>query len=205
MSVLGTRHDVDDLEQGSSATFDLIICHDERIVLHDVYGNPHLRLRMCLELLTSSDVVATAVDSARAEELHSLFQDRIDQASSEPDQVINAIAKHVRRWGVQIYVSTTHKKSDAPAVLYSVVTEYGPGQIVVEHFPDRQARTASLIDRAEQFFTKPDAIPELIRTDEQRLAALVSTVLMPATITLAEANRNEEGAYLPSDRALSVR
>lgn len=103
-------------------------------------------------------------------------------------------------------MSATTKKSAAPKTLYSVITKYGPGQTVAEHFPDPVSRTASLIERAEHFFTVPGHIPEIVLADEQRLAALVATLLMPATVTLTEAVLDEgEGVYRPDSSVLPIR
>lgn len=135
MTMIGTPVDFDELVPGPETTYDLIICRADRIVFHYFYASPAYRLRMCAELLISSDVVADVIDAARANEIHELYQSHTAQWDSEPDAVVNVIAKLCRRWGVQIYVSTTRKKSAAPATLYSVITEYGPGQTIAEHFP----------------------------------------------------------------------
>ncbi|MFG3403766.1 hypothetical protein [Streptomyces sp. NPDC048142] len=103
-------------------------------------------------------------------------------------------------------MSATAKKSAAPKTLYSVITEYGPGQTVAERFPDRMARTASRIERAEHFFTSPGHIPKIVLADEQRLVALVATLLMPATVTLTKSMLNEdEGVYRPDSSVFSIR
>ncbi|WP_327357849.1 hypothetical protein [Streptomyces sp. NBC_01304] len=61
--------------------------------------------------------------------------------------------------GVQLYASATTKKSTAPKTLFSVITEYGPGETLAEHF-----------------FTAPGRIPEIVLADEQRLAARVTAL-----------------------------
>ncbi|MGI8306971.1 hypothetical protein [Saccharopolyspora hattusasensis] len=159
MTAIGTRADSDELAPNLNATYDLIICHGDRVVFHDHYQNPERRLHMCVRLLTDSDVFSRAVDSSRAMEIRNLHQAHAAQWSTEPDSVVDAIAKLCRRWGVQIYVSTTVKRSAVPAALFSVITEYGPGQTVAKHFPTNEARRASLTERAEQFFTEPGCIP----------------------------------------------
>lgn len=205
MTATGTQADSDELAPGPDATYDLVICHEDRIVFHDHYVSPAFRLRMLPQLLTASDVVAEAVDAARANEVHELYQSLSAQWESSPDAVVNAIAKLCRQWGLQIYVSTTKKKTAAPAVLYSVITQYGPGQAVAEHFPTREARRASLIERADTFFRAPGSIPELVLSDEQRLAALVGAFLMPATVLLTESAMDEAaGYYKPSGRPLPI-
>ncbi|WP_424863069.1 hypothetical protein [Streptomyces sp. MMS24-I29] len=182
-------------------TYDLIICNGDRIAFHDHYENPQFRLRMCIKLLTSAGTFAGVIDAARAARVHELYESRTEHWTSAPDSVVDEAAKLCRRWGVQIYVSTTRKKSAAPAVLYSVTTEYGPDQSVAEHFPDRESRTASLIERAEHFFAAPGHIPAIVLSDEQRLAALVTTFLMPATVTLGESVLDETtGIYRSASR-----
>ncbi|MFE5864300.1 hypothetical protein [Streptomyces virginiae] len=47
MPALGTQGDSDELVPGPLATYDLIICHQDRIVFHDHYESPEQRLR-CL-------------------------------------------------------------------------------------------------------------------------------------------------------------
>lgn len=109
-------------------------------------------------------------------------------------------------WGVQLYASATAKECAALKTLYLVITEYGPGETIAERFPDPASHTASLIERAEHFFTAPGRIPEIVLADEQRLAALVATLLMPATVTLTESVLNEdEGVYRPDNCVLPIR
>lgn len=205
MTTIGTQVDSDELVPGPDTTYDLVICHNDRIIFHDHYPSPAFRLRMCEQLLTASDVVAGVVDAARANEIHELYQSHVSQWETASDAVVNAISKLCRRWGVQIYMSTTKKKTAAPAVLYSVVTQYGPGQNVAEHFPTRQARRASLIERAESFFDAPGHIPERVLSDDQRLAALVATFLMPATVILTESALDDaDNVYKPSGRPLPI-
>ena len=93
-----------------------------------------------------------------------------------------------------------------PKTLYSTITQYTPSQVIVEHFPTKAARTGDLLARASQFFNDPDCVPEIVRADEQRLAALVSTLLMPAVITLVEARFNDtDDTYRPTGSRLPVR
>lgn len=205
MTAIGTQVDSDELVPGPDTTYDLVICHNDRIVFHDHYTSPAFRLRMCEQLLTASDVVAGVVDAARANEIHELYQSHVSQWETAPDGVVNMISKLCRRWGIQIYMSTTKKKTAAPAVLYSVITQYGPGQTVAEHFPTRQARRASLIERGETFFDAPGHIPERVLSDDQRLAALVATFLMPATVVLTESALDDaNNVYKPSGRPLPI-
>lgn len=198
----------DELGPGPEASYDLIICHDDRIVFHDHYSSPALRLRMLAQLLEVSDVVAEAVDATRAAEVRELHDSMSDRWGTAPDQVANAIAKLCRRWGVQVYVSTTRKRSAAPETLFSVVTDYGSGQVIAEHFPTRAARQRSLVERADQCFDAPGRIPERILADDSRLAALLSALLMPASVSLTESSLDEsdEGPlYRPSGAPLSIR
>lgn len=198
----------DELAPDPESSYDLIICHDDRIVFHDHYASPALRLRMLAQLLTLSDVVADAVDASRAGDVSRLHESMADQWSTAPDHVANAIAKLCRTWGVNVYVSTTRKRSAAPEAIFSVVTDYGSGQVIAEHFPSSQARRSSLIERADQCFDAPGRIPERVLSDDARLAALLSALLMPASITLTEAVRDDSGdgpLYRPSGTPLSIR
>ncbi|MCQ6272024.1 hypothetical protein M8J71_16255 [Pseudarthrobacter sp. R1] len=205
MTATGIQAGSEELVPGPDSAYDLVICHDDRIVFHDHYPSPAFRLRMCAQLLTASDVVLGAIDASAANEVHELYQSSSGQWESAPDSVVNAIAKLCRRWGVQVYVSTTRKKTEVPAALYSVITEYGPGQTVAEHFTSREARRASLIERADMFFSSRGSIPERVLADEQRLAALVGAFLMPATVLLTEALLDEaDGHYKPSGRPLPI-
>lgn len=189
-------------------TYDLIICHNDAIVFHDHYGSPALRLRMLAQMLTAcgaSEVVLGPVNTDRANQVRELHQSRSSQWGSAPDVVADAIAELCRRWGVQVYLSSTKKAIAAPSVLYSVITEYGPGQTVAEHFATREARRAYLVERAEMFFDAPDHIPERVLGDDRRLAALVATFLMPAAVVLAESALDEAGGfYKPAGRLLPI-
>ncbi|MFJ2420199.1 hypothetical protein [Streptomyces brevispora] len=168
---------------------------------------------MCVGILTDSDVLAdiiTATRAAQIRDLHNAYitqrQSNLQELCATPDEAVNALVKLCREWNLQLYASTTAKKSAAPKTLYSVITKYEPGQAVAEHFPDRMARTASLIKRAEHSLTSPGHIPMTVLADEQRLAALVATLLMPATVTLTRSTLNEnEGVYRPESSVLPIR
>lgn len=206
MTAINSRRDSDEFAPATDLTHDLIICNQDRIVFHDHYDSPQQRLRMCVQLLTVSDIVAGTLDTPRVAEISQLHESMIDRWSSAPDQVINAIAKLCRRWGVQIYVSTTHKTPAKSQSLYSVITQYGPSQTIAEHFPSRAARRESLLQRAEQFFDSPEDIPEVVLADDQRLAALISALLMPAAVILTETTLDpDDGIYKPSGRPLPIR
>ncbi|MBK3582258.1 hypothetical protein JHN49_00440 [Streptomyces sp. MBT57] len=213
MNALVTQGDSDKPAPDLHTTYDLIICHQDRIVFHDHYEAPEQRLRMCVGILTNSDVLADTITATRAAQIRDLHNAYIAQRQNGPqeigaarDEVVDALAKLCREWGVQLYVSTTAKKSAAPERLYSVITEYAPGQVVAEHFAARASRTASLVERAEHFFASPGHIPAIVLTDELRLAALVSMFLMPATVTLTESVLDaDEGVYRPDSNTAPIR
>ncbi len=103
-------------------------------------------------------------------------------------------------------IALTPRNPLAPATLYSVITDYGDGQVIAEHFPNRHARLESLADRAEQFFTRPGCIPQGALGDERWLAGIVAAFLTPATVSLAQSVLDSgTGSYKPSDVSLSVR
>ncbi|WP_326742873.1 MULTISPECIES: hypothetical protein [unclassified Streptomyces] len=203
----------DELTPSLLTTYDLIICHENRIVFHEHYESPEQRQRACVWVLMESGVLAGIVTSDRSVWIMELHSSLIEQQQTRPpgdratpDEIVDALAEACREWDVQLYMSTTAKKSGAPRTLYSVITEYGPGQTVAEHFTDRESRTASLIERAEHFFASPGNIPAVVLSDEQRLAALVATLLMPATVTLTESVLDEtEGVYRPDNSVPQVR
>lgn len=58
MNTLVTQGDSDKPAPGPHTTYDLIICHEDRIVFHDHYEAPEQRLRMCVGILTNSDALA---------------------------------------------------------------------------------------------------------------------------------------------------
>ena len=126
MTIIESRPGPDQLDPDPASRFDLIICHGDRLVFHDHYGSPEQRLRMCVGLLVTSDLVAAAVDSAAAAMIARLHESRAPEWSTAPDAVLNEIAKLCRRWGVNVYASTTRKHSAAPAALFSVITDYPP-------------------------------------------------------------------------------
>ncbi|MFE4834459.1 hypothetical protein ACFRAU_07235 [Arthrobacter sp. NPDC056691] len=200
MTAPGTETVTGEPAPGSRASYDLILCQADRIVFHGHYETPAQRLSMCVGILTASDVFSGTVSAERAAGIHELHHGHVARSNTSPDEAVNAIAKLCRPWGIQLYVGTTARSSAAPPVLYSVITEYGPGQTVAEHFPDRESRSASLIGRAGQFFDAPGHIPEAVLADDHRLAALVATFLMPATVTLTEAAFDATtGAYRTAD------
>ena len=174
MTTADSRDRADALADAPDSTYDLIVLHQDRIVFHDHCDSPQQRLRLCIAQLTRADVFPM-VD---AREVNAVVRSR---PSSPPDPVLDALSKLCRRWGVNIYASTTQKKTATrsllgPAVLFSVITDYGPGagRTIAEHFPTREARHASLVERAETFFPGPGHLPEMVLTDDQRLASLLS-------------------------------
>ncbi|WP_020385292.1 hypothetical protein [Kribbella catacumbae] len=205
MTAIGAHVESGEFIESPHATYDLIICHDNRIVFRGHYETREKRLDQCIGVLTSSDLLAGTITPERASMIHELHH---AHASTNPDTIINNIAELCRRWDIQVYECTTSRRSyqhvtsrraELPQVLYSVITVYGPGQMIAEHFPNRHSRTASLVDRAEHFFASPGQIPDLVLCDEQRLAALVATFLMPATIALTESVLDEaHGVYRPT-------
>ncbi len=103
-------------------------------------------------------------------------------------------------------MTAVHAHAQPVQTLYTVITEYGPGQITVEHFPTHQSRRDSLVERAENHFQSTSCLPEAMLADEQRLAGLVAAFLHPATVSLAEATLNpNDGSYRPSGWPLAVR
>lgn len=74
----------------------------------------------------------------------------------------------------------------APVRLFSAITDYGHGHMAAEHYPTAEARRISLAERAETYFSRSGCIPEHVLADERRLAALLSSFLMPAVVSLTE-------------------
>lgn len=99
---------------------------------------------------------------------------------------------------------TGHAHADSVQKLYTVITEYAPGQITVEHFPTRRARRNSLIERAEHHFHNTGCLPETMLDDEQGLAGLVAAFLHPATGSLAEATLGPPAGRSPSAEQIGV-
>ncbi|QNE18104.1 hypothetical protein F1D05_09650 [Kribbella qitaiheensis] len=208
MTAIDTHSGPDELIERPPATYDLIICCDDQILFRDHYETREKRLSQCVGILTGSDLLTTTITAERASLIHERRDVHATQGSDNPDLVVKEIAELCHRWGVQIYAGTTSKRNRdtagsepgaVPGVLYSVITEYGPGQIAAEHFPDRESRIAGLVDRAEQFFATPGQIPDFVLSDEKRLAALVATFLMPAAISLTESVLDEsDGVYRPT-------
>ena len=205
MTTVESRDNSDALAGAPDSTYDLIVLHRDRIVFHDHCDSPQQRLRLCIAQLTCADIF-TMVD---AYEVNALVR---SMPGTPPDPVLDAVAQMCRRWGVNIYASTTHKKPAVPSLtgppmLYSVITDYGPGvgRTIAEHFLTRDARHASLVQRAETFFPGPGHLPEMVLTNDQRLASLLGAFLLPANITLTEAAWSDStGMYVPSGCLLPV-
>ncbi|WP_181273652.1 hypothetical protein [Brevibacterium oceani] len=206
MTTIDAHRTTDALDDEADATYDLIILRRGRIVFHDHYESPAHRLRMAVGLLTASDLVADAIDADACAII------RAEAAVGDPDGALNRVAKICRDRGVDVYMSTTRKRIavDAPTPraasrLYSVITDYGQGQMIAEHFATREQRRQELVARAEQFFDAPGNLPEQVLTDDQRLAALVATFLMPATVSLTEAAFDPaEGSFRPAGHPLPI-
>ncbi|WP_030894302.1 hypothetical protein [Streptomyces sp. NRRL F-5053] len=103
----GIPADFGDAAAGDEPTYDLVICRDSRFVLHDRYDSPASRLRVLVQLLTTSDVVDGSIDIPRRHEILKLHQSRSAQWNTAPDAVVDAITELCRCWGVQIYRWTT--------------------------------------------------------------------------------------------------
>lgn len=195
----------------ANRSYDLIMCENDRIVYHEPFGSAALRLSTCVGVLTVSDLLSRAITADRAAMIDEVHRDNSSKWTTRPDDVLNAIAKLCRPWGVQVYASAPLRGpaerlvAGPPAELYSVVTDYGHGDVMVEHFPDRASRTASLRQRLDQFVGKQDSVPEALRDDDQRLASLVSAFLMTAAVSLAETVFDPaQGFYKPSGSLMRV-
>jgi len=206
MSALDSRG-TDTFDDASDAAHDLIILDGDRIVFHDYYRSPTQRMIEALRLVTSC-----FADSIDASTLKAIRRDLpVSQITAltdddAADRCLNTLSKLCRTSGVYLYVTTTHRPAAAPIELFTVITDYGSGHVVTEHFTDRQTRRESLLGRAQQFFASPEHIPDRILTDDQRLAAMISTLLTPAQVHLTESVRNERtGVYIPAGGLLPVR
>lgn len=210
MTTLDSRRDPDALSEQADATYDLIILNQGRLAFHDHHDTPQARLDRAVTQLTAVDTFSV-VDGT---EVLRIYNEHISVRSqgghTDADVVLDSIAKLCRRWQIDIYLSTTHKRAHsshriAPATLYSVVTEYAPGKLVVEHFPTQKARHTDLIERAGQFIDPSEALPHLVLGDELRLAAFLSSRLTPALITLTESTLDDsDGVYRPVDSQLLI-
>lgn len=177
---------------------DLIVLVRDRIVFHEHYGTPEQRLRVCFTLLTASDLVSPIVFGHRAAQLYAL---EIDLFRLDPDVALNRLAKIVRDWGINVYVSTSARRETAPDHLYSVITDYRDGRVVAEHFLSAEARTASLSERAENFFEGPGQIPPNVLASDQSLVSLLMTYLQPVVVTLTDTAFDASKKHYRSDDA----
>lgn len=83
---------------------------------------------------------------------------------------------------------------------YSVVTSYGSGQVIAEHFPSPKARSDSLRERAEQGRLAPVAPT----ADDDALVVILSTSL-PVAIHLIQSELDADiGVYRPSGPLFAV-
>lgn len=149
----------EELAPHAGTTYDLIICHGDRIVFHDYYESAATRLRMCADLLTRPGVLTDALTADRAVQVDQIARSNASRWSTSPDVVVNVIAKMCRRWDIHVYVSTTQKSGpdQAPGELYSVITEYGPGQAVAASWSaPRASSTDPRTSPREQGPTKHD-------------------------------------------------
>lgn len=205
MSTIDSHRPLDALGDDGEATHDLIIFRGDRIVFHDHCDTPRQRLELCVRLLTCAEDFRQ-VDPREVQAV--MHRPRFDE---DPDIVLNEIAKLCRRWDVNIYVSTTRKRparsaQTQPERLFSVITDYGSGHVISEHFTTRRLRRDELVARAEQFFDGPARLPEAVLTDDNRLAALIAAFLAPATVSLTESVRDPSGSrYMPAGGPLPVR
>ncbi|MFK0244564.1 hypothetical protein ACIQUM_07685 [Amycolatopsis azurea] len=197
MAVSPAKTDDTDGACGPNTTFDLMICHDDRILFRGHYDSPEGRLRVCVGILTGTHLVSDLLGPGGEAAIRDLY-DASTTAGSSSDASLRDINDVCGRSGVRIYVGTTTTASAVPAVFYSVVTEYLPDHVTAEHFPNGKARHASLLERVSQLHAGAGDLPESVLSDEERLAGLLGALLTPARISLTESVLDAtDGVYKP--------
>lgn len=209
MSALDSRG-TDIFDDDADTAHDLIILRADRIVFHDHYASRHERLLAAHHLVTTCEKLSGDLGGHTLAEIDRLTIPHPAGSGDDhrADQLIDQLAKLCRAGGVHLYITTTHRPQATvnPAELFTVVTDYGFDNVVTEHFTDRDARRRSLIERAEQFSTSREIIPDLTLVDDRQLTGMISSRLAPAAIHLTESTFNEStGTYAPAGAMLPIR
>lgn len=78
----------DELTPSLLTTYDLIICHENRIVFHEHYESPEQRQRACVWVLMESGVLAGIVTSDRSVWIMELHSSLIEQQQTRPPETV---------------------------------------------------------------------------------------------------------------------
>lgn len=187
------------------ASHALIVLEGHFLRHHSTHQSPRERLETCIEVLTTSQL-SSVVDLATVRAVARALE------HEHPDTVLNMLGQAAAEHDVHVHASSPAGRHQSTTIttmrmprLYSVITEYEPTQIIVEHFPSRLARIESLRTRAEQFMSSPSSFPTGIQDDERRLASLIATFLMPARVSLSEATWSDsKQQYTPVIGGISI-
>lgn len=188
-------------------TFDLIVLRESELLHHSTHTTVRQRLETCAQALQAVQPTETTLGQTVNAVLNALDHEH-------PDTTLAILAQTASEHGLRVHASSplgsqeTSRETEAPATasdpvqphprLFSVITEYEPGQIILEHFTSRASRLADLRERVEQFITEPEILPAEVVNDEQRLALLVATLLPAHRVGLAETVWNQRaGHYSP--------
>jgi len=197
----------------------LIMIDRDRLVSHTVHVSPEVRLQALVTRLTAVDVFARVP----AAMVLAIAGDRSDAQTA--DVTANRIAKLARRYQVLVFFTGPEQPGSVPTApvrparpessqaantgtgtapkaerLFSVITEYCPGQSIVEHFDSRQSRHDSLVERAGHLAAGEldVCLPELSK-DDAMLATFIQLGLNASAVTLTDAAWDQSTRSYHSD------
>lgn len=116
-----------------------LVLDDAAVVLDEIHTDPMQRNQSVLQLLRANH---DEVDTQDIDEILAAYQHVLT------DDALSEIAALYIDYSVDVYLSE-HTIAAGPQQLFSVLTDYGNGEQIIEHYPTEHARTQSLRERAD--------------------------------------------------------
>lgn len=178
------------------------------------FNTPNECLTACVDQLTNSGQYDDTITSERARII-----EKISIATPDPDAALAFIAAVCADWGIRIkstddtkppmdrtrpILQTLDQLADVygtpvrPKRLYAVITEHD-GKTGMELFDTPAARRASLLERIGNLRGSEGPVPARFADDDEKLALLLTALLLPDEVRLAESVWDPELVFYRPD------
>lgn len=180
-------------ERAYETEYAVLVVDDEQVVLDERFDNPSARLTAIVELmLANHDEVA-----------HQDVNDVLAPfGGANPDAALAQVMALYATCGVDVDLHLSeHQRDVGPAVLYTTLTDYGDGQLFIEHFPTAGERLRDLRQRAAN--VEPDREVDFGDADENACVTAIEFGLLPTKgrVHLLEASRQAAAEIYAGERA----
>lgn len=159
------------------------VVDDGQPVLTEIYPEPWQRRNAVVELLSLNHDEVEPAD----------VQDILDRfGGADPDEALAQIASLYADFGVDVYLADV-QIPQIPQEIWSVYTDYGNGDSIMEHFYSQEDRRQALIERCQTLTGDPVAHDQ----SEEHYVAVVRDVLKltSGSLELRTARLSEDSTY----------